>query len=144
MMCIIGDFCISDLFVLGLLHFVFVLKVLCKQSFKRCNMIWIDIHKMPSKLRIYCHFSLFMSLISAEKYLIDIDSGEDEGNKGIGSYEYGEARLYESIYLLKYNIVHPFPCPNPIVYSLHMDICGGIGSCRGEPLERLQEKREGL
>ena len=50
-------------------------------------MIGIDIHKMPSKLRIFCHFSLFMSLISAKKYLIDIDSGEDEGNKGTGRIE---------------------------------------------------------
>ena len=52
---------------------------------------------MPSKLKIFCHFSLFMSLISAEKYLIDIDNGKDKGNKGTGSYEYGEARFYESI-----------------------------------------------
>ena len=57
-------------------------------------MIWIDIHKMPSKLRIFCHFSLFMSLISAKKYLIDVDSGEDKGNRG--SNEYGEARFHES------------------------------------------------
>ena len=74
-------------------------------------MIWFDIHKMPPKLRVFCHFSLFMSLISAEKYLIDIDSGEDEGNKGIGSYEYGEARFYESIYLLKSSIHSPVPTP---------------------------------
>ena len=60
-------------------------------------MIGIFISKMPSKLKIFCHFSLFMSLISAEKYLIDIDNGKDKGNKGIGSYEYGEARFYESI-----------------------------------------------
>ena len=52
---------------------------------------------MPSKLKIFCHFSLFMSLISAEKYLIDIDNGKDKGNKGIGSNEYGEARFYEPI-----------------------------------------------
>ena len=60
-------------------------------------MIGIFISKMPSKLKIFCHFSLFMSLISAEKYLIDIDNGKDKGNKGIGSNEYGEARFYESI-----------------------------------------------
>ena len=85
-------------------------------------MIGIDIHKMLSKLRIFCHFSLFMSLISAEKYLIDIDDGEDEGNKGTGSIEYGEARL-DSMNLSCSNLISsihsPVPTPRTIVlYSL--------------------------
>ena len=85
-------------------------------------MIGIDILKMPSKLRIFCHFSLFMSLISAEKYLIDIDSGEDEGNKGTGRIEYGEARL-DYMNLSCSNIISsihsPVPTPRTIVlYSL--------------------------
>ena len=37
---------------------------------------------MSPKLGIFCYFSLFVSYISGEKYLIDIEDGEDLDRHG--------------------------------------------------------------
>ena len=48
--------------------------------------------RMSPKLGIFCYFSLFVSLISGAKYLIDIDDGEEIDRHGEAS-----GRIYKNM-----------------------------------------------
>ena len=47
---------------------------------------------MSPKLGIFCYFSLFVSLTSSKKYLIDIDDGEEIDRHGEAS-----GRIYKNM-----------------------------------------------